>query len=182
MPPRFLSIEFHIRFFPVLLWNRIRRIERSGTGFSSIIELNIASAVSVFLIAVGTSYSLSHKSALGWVAGGLGAVGMLILLIHSISSVRKPTSYDRFLAGAFFLFVVFGLNGGIFAGTLYPSPMISLLMGSLGLLAGYLLGILAGLFLQYLGWLASMVSGLAGLAAFGLLFVDLVLMAGWLFE
>ncbi|MGA3115735.1 MAG: hypothetical protein ABSF90_15035 [Syntrophobacteraceae bacterium] len=179
--PGFLSIEFHTRFFPVLLRNRIRRNERIGTGFSSVLELKVLFVVCFFLITVGLHYAMVRKLPIGWAPGGLGAAGMLFLLIHSICSRGTQPSYDRFLTGVFFFFVALGLSGGIFAGTLYHSLAVGVATGAAGLLVGYSLGILTGLFLQYFGWLAPMVSGIAGLAAFGLFFADLVLMAGRLF-
>jgi len=182
MPTKFLSIEFHTRFFPALLWSRLKREEKGvQMGFSPTVELTIAFAVCAVLTLAGLPAAISRKSAIGWVSGGVGAVGILALVIHSISSHREPPSYDRFLVGVFFFFAVFGISAGIFAGALHHSPGIGLFLGAVGLMAGYLLGILAGLWLQYLGWLASIVSGLAGFAAFGIFFVDLVLLAGRLF-
>lgn len=50
----------------------------------------------------------------------------------------------------------------------YHSPWLGALVSLAGLIGGYVLGILAGLRLQHLGWLAVMVSMLAGLAAIGM--------------
>jgi len=125
--------------------------------------------------------AVSRGSFIGWLVGGIGAAGILALLINSIFSRKEPPSYDCFLIGVFFFFVVLGISAGVFVGTLEHSLSLGLLVGSGGLIAGYLLGILAGLWFQYLGWLASMVNILAGLAVFGMFSVDLVLLAGSLF-
>ena len=88
-----------------------------------------------------------------------------------------PPSYDGFLIGIFFFFIALGISAGAFSMLSHSLPF-GLLVGLGGLIAGYLLGIFAGLWLQYLGWLSEMVNGLAWLAVFGMFFVDLVLLAG----
>lgn len=106
---------------------------------------------------------------------------MLALAVNSVTSRTAPPSYARFLTGVFFCFVALGMSAGIFTGALYHSFMTALFLGSAGLMAGYFFGILAGLWFQYLGWLSSTVDGIAGLAAFGIFVVDIVLLAGRLF-
>ena len=51
-------------------------------------------------------------------------------------------------------------------------------MVAAGLVAGYVLGILAGLGLQYLGWIAEWLDSLALPACVGMIVVDLVLLSG----
>ncbi|MGA3118385.1 MAG: hypothetical protein ABSF90_28660 [Syntrophobacteraceae bacterium] len=182
MPPRFFSIEFHTRFFPALLWGRLHRREREGTGFPSTIEFNIVLAVCVILVVFGIPAAVSGQSVIGWASGALGSTGIVVLSVKSIASRTEPPSYDQFLAGVFFFFVALGISAGIFAGALYHSFMVSLCLGTAGLASGYASGILAGLWLQYLGRLASTVDGLAGLAALGVFFVDIVLLAGRLLK
>ena len=176
-----MSLEFHTRFFPSLLRSRLRLGHRAGTSFTSAVEFQIFFVVCFILLALGMPSAISHGSFIGWVVGGIGALGILALLINSIFSRKEPASYDCFLIGVFFFFVVLGITTGVFVGTLEHSLSLGLLVGSGGLIAGYLLGILAGLWLQYLGWLASIVNLIAGLAVFGMFFVDLVLLSGALF-
>lgn len=178
MPPRFLSIEFHVRFFPGLIWSRLRQAERTGTGFSSIFEIYVAFAICVILVAIGIPGALSHKSVTGWLIGGIGLAGILALLANSIFSHKDAPSYDRFLTGVFFFFLALGMTAGVLAGKLNHSLSLGLFSGSGALVAGYLLGIPAGLWLQRLGWFSGVVNGLAWLATFGMLFVDMVLLAG----
>jgi hypothetical protein len=177
-PPRFLSVEFHTRFFPAFLWGRLRHKQRTGSGFNSSFELYLVLTICVVLVAIGVPAALSHRSIAGWIIGAIGAAGFLAMLIISILSRRgAPPSYDGFLVGFFFFFVVFGLSAGIFIGALVHYPLFQgLLVGAAGLLAGYLMGILAGLALQYIGWLAAVLDPLAGLVVFGMLVVDLVLL------
>lgn len=182
MTPKLMSIEFHARFFPSLLWNRLRPGERVGTGFPSTFERYIAFVACLILLALGIPGAVSSGSIIGWIMGGIGAVGMVALVINSIvSGSGAPPSFDDFLAGVFFFFVVLGITAGVFAGTLEHSLLLGLLVGTGGLIAGYLLGILAGLWFQYLGWLSAMVNALAGLAILGMLVVDMVLLSGVLF-
>jgi hypothetical protein len=68
-PPKFLSVEFHKRFFPALLWSRIRpKQQRTRSGFNSSLELYIVLAVCGGLVALGTPAALSHGSIAGWIA------------------------------------------------------------------------------------------------------------------
>jgi hypothetical protein len=181
MNPRFLSLEFHTRFFPALLWDRLRPRERAGTSFTSIIELQILFVICFILLVTGIPAAIGSNSVIGWIAGGLGAAGALALFIHSIVSRKDPPKYDYFLIGVFFFFVFLGLTAGIFAGSLNYSLMIGLIVGTVGLIAGYFLGIMAGLWFQYLGWLASAINGLAILAIIGMFVVDLVILSSSLF-
>jgi hypothetical protein len=178
---KFLSLNFHTRFFSALLWGRLRPTERTGRNFSSVVELHVLFVICFILLVIGIPIALSNKLVIGWVVGGIGATGISALLINSIFSREAPPSYDNFLIGVFFFFVILGLTAGIFAGSLEHSRSLGLLVGVAGLIAGYLLGILAGLWLQYLGWLASTVNVLAWFAVLGMFFVDLVLLSGSLF-
>lgn len=175
-PPKFLSIEFHTRFFPALLRGRLLPGTREGTGFSSTFELYVLFGICVVLAVIGLPGAISRNSVIGWATGGIGAAGTVALIINSIISCNTPPSFDRFLTAVFFFFVMLGISAGIFAGSLQHSLARGLVAGSGGLIAGYLLGILAGLWLQRLGWLASLVNGLAGLAVLGMFVVDLVLL------
>jgi hypothetical protein len=181
MNPKFLSLEFHTRYFPGLLWKHLRPREREGMGFTSTLEHHIIFAVCIILLALGIPIAVSSGSVISWIVGGIGAAGTVALLVNSIASRKDSPSYDNFLIGVFFFFVALGLTAGIFAGSLNHSLMIGLLVGAAGLIAGYLLGILAGLWLQYLGWLASTVNALAIVAILGMFFVDLVILSGSIF-
>jgi hypothetical protein len=180
--PNFLSLEFHTRYFPGILLSRMRLGGRKETGFSSTLEHYIAFAVCIILLAFGIPVAVSSGSIIGWITGGIGAAGTLALVINSVlSRTKEPPSYEGFLAGVFLFFVFLGITSGVFVGTLEHSLSLGLMAGSAGLIAGYPLGILAGLWLQYLGWLSATVNGLAGLAVVGVLSVDLVLLSGVLF-
>jgi hypothetical protein len=182
-PPKLWSLDFHARYFPAFLWRRFRSKERRGSGFNSPFELYIVLAVCIILAAMGAPSALSHGSIAGWAAFGIGAAGLLAMIIHSVASSwgRRP-SYDDFLAGCFFFFVILGLTAGIFTSSFnHHSFFPGLLLCLAGLIIGYALGILAGLGLQYLGWLAVALNGLAYPAIIGMVVLDLVLLSGAVF-
>jgi hypothetical protein len=70
------------------------------------------------------------------------------------------------------------LTSGVFIGALERSFALGLLAGAGGFVAGYGVGIFAGLWLQYLGWMADLLNGISYLAILGMFVVDLVLLAG----
>lgn len=182
-PPGLLSIQFHTRFFPALLWRRFRSKEQRGAGFSSPFELYIVLAACIILMALGAPSALSHGSITGWAACGIGAAGLIAMIIHSVASSwgRRP-SYEDFLAGCFFFFVTLGLTAGIFTSSLnHYSFLLSLLICAAGFVVGYIIGLAAGLGLQYLGWLAVALNGAAYLAIIGMVVLDLVLLSGAIF-
>jgi len=176
--PGFLSLEFHTLFFPRVLLNRLRPRVRAGSGFFTF-DRYVMLAICLFLIVVATPRVGYHRSTVGWIMFAMGLLGLVALLIQSIASQwNERLSYDSFLIGFFSLFITLGLTTGIYAGTQKHSLALGLLAGAAGLLAGYLLGIFAGLQFQRLGWLAGLLNMLAGIAIIGLLIFDAVLLFG----
>jgi hypothetical protein len=167
-PPRFLSLEFHARFFPRLLRDRLRRKkkEQQGTSFTSTTELIITLAVCVILAVIGIPSALMRGSIVGWILSILGVGGLLAIFVLSVVAQRgyRP-SYDDFLTGIFFFFVSLGVFIGIPVGMANQSPWLGVLTSLAGLFGGYVLGIVAGMRLQHLGWIAVILNMLAGFAA-----------------
>ena len=131
----------------------------------------------IMLVVTGCLYAASHKTIIGWVLAGVGAAGILALLAFTVYSHRKePPTYESFLAASFFFFVILGVTVGIFVGALEHSRWLELLGGCAGLLAGYILGLFAGVWFQYLGWLAAVLNMFAVPAIIGVLMVGLVLL------
>jgi hypothetical protein len=168
VPPKFLSVEFHTRFFPQLLWARLRRKkkETQGTTFTSTTEMMITLAICVILAVIGIPSALTRGSLVGWILTVIGIGGIVALLIVSVGAQwgNRPT-YDDFLTGIFFFFVSLGILMGIALGMDRHSFWLGALVCPAGLVGGYVLGILAGLWLQYLGWMAVILNMLAALAA-----------------
>lgn len=175
--PKYCSREFHTRFFPALLWSRLRHKETGGTTFVPF-EWHVVITICLVLAALGIPYAIDHHSVFAWVAGGIGSAGILILTIASIRSRRRSPSYAEFLCGVFFFLVLSGLTAGIFVGALEHSFVLGLAGSVVGLLLGYLLGIFAGLWMQYLGLLGHLLNLLAIPANIGLLVLDLLLVLG----
>jgi hypothetical protein len=75
-PAKFQSFEFHTRFFPQILWDRLRRKKKEdqGTSFTSTMEMIISLAVCLILAVIGIPSAVTQGSALGWI---LGIVGIL---------------------------------------------------------------------------------------------------------
>lgn len=171
------SLDYHLHFFPALLWNRLRRRGGDGTTFVRM-EYSLVFVFCCILAITGIPNALAHHSVLGWVVGGAGVAGIVAMAVFSIRSWTGPPSYDNFLTGVFFFLLVLGFTAGVFAGALEHSLLIGLLGSIAGLVTGYLLGIFAGLVVQYLGWLAVWVNLVAGLGVIGLIVLDLVLLLG----
>jgi hypothetical protein len=174
----FFSREFHIRFFPRVLLNRLRPRGRAGSGFFTF-DHYVMLAICLFLVIVGAPKAITQKSTMGWVLLGACMIGFVFLFVQSIvSQWRERPSYESFLVGFFFLFITLGLTAGIYIGTHRHSLALGLLAGTAGLLLGYLLGIFAGLQFQRLGWLAALLNLLVGVAIIGLMIFDLMLLLG----
>lgn len=181
-PPKFLSLEFHTRFFPALLFGRLCPSAVEHTSFTSTNGLYVLFVVCLILLIIGVPGAVTNNSIAGWVMVGLGALGLAAMFVNSVfSRMGEPVSYGGFLRCVFLFFVVLGVSAGVFTGALGHSLAIGLPAGALGFAAGYLLGILAGFWLQYLGWMAALLNFLAGLAVLGLFCVDIVLLFGSFF-
>lgn len=181
--PRFLSSEFHLKFFPALVLNRFKsKQQRSPFVPYGFMETIIGLVVCFILIAIGVPSALKSNSVLGWILTGIGVIGFLFVLGFNISARLKISpSYDDFLIGIFFFFTALGLTSGVMVGTLNHSLILGILASAAGLAAGYLIGIFAGLFMQYFGHIAVILNGIAALAIIGLVLVDIVLLSGAIF-
>jgi hypothetical protein len=162
--PKFFSWEFHVRFFPRLLASRMRPKKRQGTGFvhSGIMEGMILLAVCGILLASGLPSVLKQGAVAGWIMSILGAGGILAIFIASAYAQRgvKP-SYDHFLFGVFFFFVTLGTLGGIIAAIYLHSPWLEVITDVAGFCFGYLVGLFAGQWFQYLGLISGVIDAAA---------------------
>ncbi len=166
-PPKLFSREFHTRFFPQLLKNRLpfRKKESEGTSFTSTTEMFISLVVCVILAIIGIPWAV-QKSVIGWILSILGVGGTIVLVVTSFMGQRgeKP-SYGDFLIGVFLFFVILDVFAGIPVGMETHSFWLGLLTSLAGLIAGYFIGILAGLWVQYFGWFAIIINMLAAFGA-----------------
>jgi hypothetical protein len=168
VPPRFLSLEFHVRFFPRFLRTHLKSMRRGkeGGSFTSTLEMIVSLAVCVILAMIGIPLALAQGSIFGWILTVIGLGGICVLFIQSVGSQwgSRPT-YDDFLVGIYFLAVSLGIIVGIPVGMDRHSPLAGIATSIAGFLAGHLLGIGASLQLQRLGWIAVIINMLAGFGA-----------------
>jgi hypothetical protein len=184
-PPSFLSLEFHTRFFPLLLMSRLRR-EKNGaeaTSFNNNLVLTLMLLLCVFFTSAGIPMIAGPHPFFGWALSALGIAGILFVVISSIAAQwgTRPT-YSNFLAWIFLFFLLLGFTTGLFTALENHSGIWLVLAASfLGLIAGYGVGLFAGFWAQSLGWISSLLNGLAGLGVFGLLIVFIVFLFGGAF-
>jgi hypothetical protein len=178
-PPPFFSREFHVRFFPQVLKSRLLRKkgESRGTGFTSIMEMFLGLGVSVVLAIIGIPSAWTQGSMIGWILSIAGIAGIVFFVIISVANQwGSPPSYADFLIGVFFFFSLLGLFIGIPVGMEYHSCWLGISASLAGAIAGYLLGIVAGLRLQHLGWISVIINMLAVFGAVVLCGTALVMM------
>ena len=140
-PPSFFSLSFHTRFFPSLLWRRLRpRKEEYQSPFSNHIPLELTILVIVSKVAAiaGLGAGISRGSIIGW---GVGILGLAVFAFFLVDSIRSQMgirpSFDSFSFGIFFFFVVLGITVGLFEGTLLHSKSLAGWGGLAGFVAGY---------------------------------------------
>ena len=166
-PPNFFSREFHGSFFPGVLKERLRFRKNAveGVTFTSTTEMFISLAVCVVLAVIGIP-SAVEGAVWGWILSILGIGGTIVLVVISVRGQRgERPSYDDFLIGVFLFFVALGILIGIAVGMEARSFWVGLLASLAGLVAGYVVGILGGMWLQGLGWIAVVINMVAGCGA-----------------
>ncbi len=178
--PDFFSLHFHLRFFPALLWDILSpRKEEYRSPFAGHLPLEYMVAATLCMIAIAIGFpAVRGKGAWwGWILLVLGASGFIALLAGSIRSVwgEKP-DYQDFRPAVFFFFVFLGPTLGLLAGTIEQSPGLKIAGSAGGLAAGYAIGILAGLWVQVLGWMGRFLDVLALGGIAGMIILDMVLL------
>jgi hypothetical protein len=165
--PRFFSLRFHTVFFPSVLRDRVFRKKRQNEGatFTSTLEMMVCLAVCLILAIIGIPSAWTEKSVIGWVMTIIGLGGIVALLGASVGAQwgERPR-YESFLAWVFFFFLALGLFVGIPVGMESHSAWLGVATSVGGLILGYIVGVLAGLRLQHLGWVATILNLIA---AFG---------------
>ncbi len=181
-PPKFLSFDFHLKFFPSLLWRRVRPSEekyRSPFAGHLPLEFTIVTFLSVGAAVWGFTAACEKGSISGWIFGILGSAVFVALLINSIvSSAGTPPTYESFRVEIFLFLVFLGVTAGLMLGRLgfSHSGWKLMLCGFAGLFPGYGAGILGGLWIQRLGWMSAFLDYLALVAIPGLVIVDIIML------
>ncbi len=92
IPPKFLSLEFHTKFFPDLLRDRFRpKKKKEGTAFVSSVFMEgmVGLAVCLMLVAIGIPPAVKQGSTFGWLLSIVGVGGIVALVIFSVY-VQRP--------------------------------------------------------------------------------------------
>jgi hypothetical protein len=166
--PSFWSTAFHFSYFPKSLWKNLKNHPDSRQGHI-FFEIPIALAICGFLIAWGLPNALQNHSPIGWLAGLLGTIGIISLVVYCLLSTSgTPLSYLEFEPWIFLFFTFFGFFGGFLApGVFFKLPLwVGLISAPAGIGIGYLIGIPAGLYAQRLGPLRAFLALGAGLGFF----------------
>ena len=180
-PPLFFSLEFHTSFFPALLLRLLhpkkRKNESTFAGHIAL-EYPIFAVISIVTGVYGMIAALDSGSIIGWVCGILGLGGFIYFLYSSIRSRKQiRPSFEYFRVTIFFFFVILGITIGLEIGTVYHLSYGNRIIVVLaGLVLGYVSGIGGGLWVQYLGWIASLLDILGIMAIAGMVFFDILLL------
>jgi hypothetical protein len=169
--PGFFSLRYHTVFFPSVLKRQFIRAKQSNraTSFTSTLEMMIGLAICVILAIIGIPFAIPGNSVVGWIMTTIGVGGIILLLAVSIAAQWKyRPSYNDFLVWVFFFFLSLGVFAGILIGMECHSIGLGVSASLVGLIAGYCIGILAGLRVQHLGWFAVVFNFIA---AFGTIVV-----------
>lgn len=184
VPPALFSAAFHLQFFPGLIKSRISPNEGSrdtsgrGTSFSSVTEHMVLLIISGISFITGMAGAVNSGSLTGWFFGIAGLCGILVLLVMSIAgSWGEEPSYDNFRFFTFIFLILLCLACGLGLGQTLHSPyVVRILCGTAGIIVGYFIGIICGLWIQRLGWISTMLDYLAGLGAIGLVIIDIIML------
>lgn len=177
--PNLLSMAFHRDFFlPFIITSLNRRKAGTTTHFADYFPFEY---IVLFIIAMagvmtGISSYLSNGSTVGGIVGLLASAGFAVLITFSVRSrTEKNVTWKRFMITTFMFFMLLGLTIGLFAGmAIWKSFIAKMILGTVGLAAGYLAGIMAGLYMQYLGWIGDLINLLLVPIMIGLIIVDII--------
>jgi hypothetical protein len=178
--PGFFTPAFQQDFFVPLLIRSIRAKEsgrRSPFEGHVPLEFPVLLVVSVVAAIIGLPAYRAHGSVIGGIAGLAGVAGFLVLLVNSIGTPPNRTAlWTGFMAPTFMVCVLIGITVGLFLGAVvWKTVLAKWALGVVGLLAGYVAGIAAGLGMQWLGWIGRLLQAFAIPLIIGLIALDIVL-------
>ena len=175
---KLFSPAFHRSVFLPLLFRKLKpkkKVDETSITFGLPFEYTILAVVAIAFMLFGFG---NYPSMIGIIAGILGACGFAGLLFASIrselASDQKP-SLDDFRVCPFLFLVLFGITAGLFFASGYPVIWIKILAAAGGLIVGYFLGIPAGMYMPYLGWMGGIIEMVLWLSMVGLVIVSIIL-------
>jgi len=175
---KLFSPAFHKTVFLPFLFQRLRpKKEKRKTSFGGGLpyEYTILAGVTMWLMVIGF---INYQSIIGMTAGVFGVCGFVPLLVSSIRSRvkcgQKPLLED-FRVSPFLFMVLFGLTAGLLPVVDQHSIWFKILGATGGLMIGYFVGILSGLWIQSLGWMSSVIEVVLWPAMVGMIIVSIIL-------
>ena len=173
--PSFFSPSFHTSYFPRLLFRLYRCTPQSPFAHHVSLEFTILAILSIGLASIGLRQAWASGSIVWAVLGGAGLVGFVSMLgVNLRENWGRPPSFEAFRLSIFFFLLLLGTSAGFLIGA-STSGLWAAFGGLLGLSVGYVLGIVGGLYLQYLGWMAFLFELLAHVGLLALVITDLIL-------
>jgi hypothetical protein len=172
------SLEFFARGVPRLLRQRVFGPRPQQSAFVPHVRIGQTLALFACLgLAVASAQSARNGSVVGILLLGIAVAAMLALVIHSAWEARTyPLIPEAFAIGPFIFCLILGIDVGLAAGRGAQVSMTTrIACGVMGMVAGYIVGSLAGLFTQRLGWIAAFISFIALLASAGLILLAVIL-------
>ncbi|MBI4388069.1 MAG: hypothetical protein HY582_03395 [Candidatus Omnitrophica bacterium] len=194
-PPKFFSLAFHKDFFPAILWRlhlrRKKQREEYSSPFANHVHLEIPIAIvfCITLLVMGLPTLITKHSLAGGAMAVLGSAGLIAMFISSLRSEKIARaeagggySFDYFVAPMFFFFILMGVTAGLSVGFIRNSEWLAIIGSLTGLITGYMVGVFAGIWINYLGWIGAYVVYLvfAAMTAMGIL--DVILIYGLFFK
>ncbi len=178
--PGFLTVAFHRDFFLPLLRRSVGgKAPDTRSAFEGHVPLELPILFVVALVAVmaGLPAWHEHGSVVGAIACLAGIAGILLLLVNSIGRPpNREALWAGFMAPTFTVCVFLGLTVGLFVGAIvWKTALAKGAFSAVGLLAGYVAGIGAGLGMQWLGWIGRLLQTFAIPLVIGLVVLDIVL-------
>ena len=165
-PPPFWSMDFHLRYFPMVLVKQIKDHPDSRKGHV-LIEVPIMVVACGVMMALGLPSAIDRHSIVGWVLVVLGGGGLAALVIWILKATAgSPLSYSEFEPWVFLFLTLSGTVGGLLGGDIFGDLWLGFGGALVGLILGYFLGIGVGLGAQRLGPLRAFVALAAAVGLF----------------
>ncbi len=178
--PGFFSASFHRDFFlPLVFRSFSARQQASGATFAhhAPLELPVLFVVAIAASAIGLPPWLGGGSIVWGIVGLAGAAGVVTLAATSIGTPpNRDDIWSGFMVPTFCVCVFLGLTVGLFVGAVvWKTTLAKVGFSAAGIACGYVMGIGAGLGMQWLGWMGRLMEVFAIPAIVGLAVLDIVL-------
>lgn len=180
-PLDLFSIPFHRDFFLPFIINSINaRKSNTSTHFADFFpyEYVVLFMITMTGVVTGIYAYLSEGSVFGGITGLLASAGFAALMVFSIRSRSdREILWKRFMITTFMFFMLAGLSLGLYTGMLVFNSFLSkFIFGIAGMIAGYFVGIPAGLYMQSFGWTGQLINIIMIPVMIGLCIIDIVVL------